>query len=97
MMGLVENVVVSVLNGVLIGMDIVCFFLFVRLLSCRFNAAILTAFDRTGKPLVDWVMRFSEQTVAQFTSRPLTVPQLIAIQLFTLWLLRWLIIALLSR
>lgn len=96
-MGLFENMAVSTLNSLLIGMDIVCFFLFVRLLSCRFNAAILTAFDRTGKPLVDWVMRFSEQTVAQFTSRPLTVPQLIAVQLFTLWLLRWLIIALLSR
>ena len=96
-MGLFENMAVSTLNSLLIGMDIVCLFLFVRLLSCRFNAAILTAFDRTGKPLVDWVMRFSEQTVAQFTSRPLTVPQLIAVQLFTLWLLRWLIIALLSR
>ena len=96
-MGLFENMAVSTLNSLLIGMDIVCFFLFVRLLSCRFNAAILTAFDRTGKPLVDWVMRFSEQTVAQFTPRPLTVPQLIAVQLFTLWLLRWLIIALLSR
>ncbi len=96
-MGLFENMAVSTLNSLLIGMDIVCFFLFVRLLSCRFNAAILTAFDRTGKPLVDWVMRFSEQKVAQFTSRPLTVPQLIAVQLFTLWLLRWLIIALLSR
>jgi len=66
-MGLFENMAVSTLNSLLIGMDIVCFFLFVRLLSCRFNAAILTAFDRTGKPLVDWVMRFSEQTVAQFT------------------------------
>ena len=92
-MGLVENVIVSVLNGVMVGMDIVCFFLFIRLLSHRFNSAILTAFDRAGKPLVDWVMRFSERTVAQFISRPLTVPQLIAAQLFTLWLLRWLIVS----
>ena len=95
-MGLFENMAVSTLNSLLIGMDIVCFFLFVRLLSCRFNAAILTAFDRTGKPLVDWVMRFSERTIAQFISRPLTVPQLIAVQLFILWLLRWLITLLLS-
>ena len=96
-MGLFQNIVVSALNGLLVCMDIVCFFLFIRLLSCRFNAAILTAFDRTGKPLVDWVMRFTQKTVAQFTSRPLTVPQMIAVQLFILWLLRWLIIVLLSR
>ena len=96
-MGLFQNIAVSALNGVMVGMDIVCFFLFIRLLGCRFNVEILTAFDRAGKPLVDWVMRFSERTVAQFISRPLTVPQLIAVQLFTLWLLRWLIIVLLSR
>lgn len=96
-MALIENSLAGAMNLVCVGMDIVCFFLFIRLLSCRFNAAILTAFDRTGKPLVDWFMRFSERTVAHFTSRPLTVPQLIAAQLFTLWLLRWLIVALLSR
>jgi hypothetical protein len=96
-MGLVGDIFISLLNGLLVGTDIVCFFLFIRLLNNRFSSGLLNAFDQTGKPLVNWIMRFSEKAVAQLTARPLTVPQLIAAQLFTVCLLRWLIVSLITH
>jgi hypothetical protein len=47
-MGLVGDIFISLLNGLLVGTDIVCFFLFIRLLNNRFSSGLLNAFDQTG-------------------------------------------------
>lgn len=51
-MGLLEHLVASLVHLVVIGIDVVGFFLVVRLLVIRWPKRLLLALDRVGKPVV---------------------------------------------
>ena len=52
-MRLIEALCVAVVGLVSLGLDIVGFFVVVRLLTLHWRIPLLLAFDRVGQPLVD--------------------------------------------
>jgi len=52
-MRLFEAVAIALVGLVSLGLDIVCFFLVVRLITLRWRIGPLLAFDQVGRPIVD--------------------------------------------
>jgi hypothetical protein len=53
MLGLLESLFLAVINLTLVGLDVIAFFLVIRLLTLRWPKAMFLAFNRVGAPLVD--------------------------------------------
>lgn len=56
-MGLFGNLLYGILHLGVVGIDLVTFFLVVRLLAARWPLEWLKAFDRVGAPIVDGLQR----------------------------------------
>ena len=53
-MGLLAGVLSDAVRLVITGLDVLCFFIVVRLLTRRLSFPGLAAFDNVGRPLVRW-------------------------------------------
>ena len=79
----------------LIAIDVLIFFVIVRLLRCKWTIPCLEAFDTTGTPVVDWfsdhieriLSRLSNKTFSQITQLSIGTSILILVRIFLTTLL----------
>lgn len=56
MLGLLESSFLAMIHLTLVGLDIIAFFLVIRLLTLHWPIAMFLAFNRAGAPLIDPMM-----------------------------------------
>lgn len=68
-MGLLINLALGVVHFVFVALDVVAFFLVIRLLALRCPKAMFNAFNRVGAPLVDPMMATMGRAISGTGSR----------------------------
>ena len=95
LMGLFMNLLLfNLLYLVIIGIDILCVLLLVRLLCYKWNNKWLTAIDSFGKPLVDWFILKTEPTVKRISKKVYSQQKMLALRLLLLIIIKIILAAL---
>jgi hypothetical protein len=68
-MRIIETLCVAVVGLVSLGLDIVGFFVLVRLITLRWPVRPLLAFDHVGQPLVDWLVHAVQRAIPEDWAR----------------------------
>ena len=76
------------------AIDILFFFMLLRLLCYRFDASWLSTFASVGKPLVDWSTNYIKKAANCFSRKIYTERSLLAIGMITLFFVRFFLAAL---
>ena len=92
-MGIFMRLILSLTHFVLLAIDILCFFLIIRMLHTRLNWAWIHTFDGVGGSLVDLYISYLQKTVAHFSSKRFSSVALLNIAMITLVVVRILVVA----
>jgi len=96
-MGLFSNLLFSIIHLVLLAIDIVSFFVLVRLLCYRWKTGWLKALDATGAPVVDGFTGCIRKTASRLTKKTYTPRAQLITAMLVLVLIRTLLVALFSK
>jgi molybdopterin/thiamine biosynthesis adenylyltransferase len=94
MMGLLPSVLGSVAHLAVTALDVVCFFILVRLLACRLSFPGLAAFASAGRPLVNWFVTQLERGLKPISARRPSEQTLLALGLLAAATIRFFLAAL---
>ncbi len=92
-MGILNVIIAICFNLVCVGIDILTFFLIVRIVLTRRTIGWLVPFDSAGSKLVDWFSEHVKRWWKQATSNTLTPQGCLAVGLIGLSILRFVIVA----
>lgn len=70
MISLLASLWLAVIHVILVGLDVIAFFLVIRVLVTRWPVAMFLAFNRVGAPLVDPMMATMAKAIPGIGSRP---------------------------
>lgn len=98
-MGLFTDLILSLVSLILLAIDIIFFFVLVRMLSLRWCTPWLVAFNSTGKPLVDWFISQLQTRIGRITSKSYSDKALLVAGMVILIFVRFFLgtVALLSK
>jgi hypothetical protein len=96
-MGLLRNLIISVLNLAFVATDILFLFVIVRMACYRWNIPWLRAIDSAGKGLLDWFAIFTRRIVSHFTNRYFSQKSLLIIGMTAIIFIRFFLVALFSK
>lgn len=91
-MGILTVIIVTCLNFVCVGIDILTFFLIVRIALTKWTIEWLVPFDSAGSKLVDWFSEYVKRWWQRATAKTLTLQARLAIGLMGLLVLRFLVV-----
>lgn len=92
-MGMFMNLILSIVHLILLAMDILCFFVIIRMLRCRLNWAWITAFDGVGGSLVDLYISYLQKIIKRISTKRFSTPALLNIAMVTLIIIRIIVVA----
>ena len=87
-MGILVLAMITVLFLVLTALDIAMFFVVVRIVTRRWPARWIVAFDAAGKSLVDGILGVFGQTTQRAQERRMREGPKLVLSLIILWLVR---------
>jgi hypothetical protein len=93
-MSLLPSLLNDALHLVVTGLDVLCFFIVVRLLAHHLSFPGLTAFDNVGRPLVRWFVARVERGLDHISQRSRPEQTLLAYGLLIAATLRFCLAAL---
>jgi hypothetical protein len=96
-MGILINLLLSFVHLVLLALDIICFFVIIRMLCHRINRSWLNTFDSVGGPLVDLYVSYLQKAIKRISSKTLSQAALLNIAMLTLVIARIFLVALFSK
>jgi hypothetical protein len=96
-MGIMTNLLLSFVHLVLLALDIICFFVIIRMLCHRVNRAWLKTFDSVGGPLVDLYVSYLQKAINRISSKTFSQAALLNIAMLTLVIARIFLVALFSK
>ena len=96
-MSILINFLLSFAHLVLLALDIICFFVIIRMLCHRINRSWLNTFDSVGGPLVDLYVSYLQKAIKRISSKTLSQAALLNIAMLTLVIARIFLIALFSK
>ena len=91
------SLILSIIHLVLLAMDILCFFIIIRMLCQRVNRVWLNTFDSVGKPLVDLYVSYLEEATNRISAKRFSQTALLNSAMLTLIVARILLVALFSK
>jgi hypothetical protein len=92
-MGLLTSFLSDALHLLVTGLDVLCFFVVVRLLAHHLNFPGLTAFDNVGRPLVRWSVTHAQRGLDRINPRNRSEQTLLAYGLLIAATIRFLLAA----
>lgn len=96
-MGLLTNLIISLIHLALIGADIMFFFLLVRILWSRYRFTWLQALDAVGRPIVEWFTGCIEEGIGRISKRTFSQSSLLFIGMLVLTFVRFALAGLFSK
>ena len=96
-MGILTNLILSVLNLVFIAIDILIFFLIARIACYRWNPPWLRAIDYAGDRLIGWFTEYVRKAVGLVTNKIYSPRMILIIGMIALIFARFLLVALFSK
>jgi hypothetical protein len=96
-MGIMTNLLLGFVHLVLLALDIICFFVIVRMLCHRVDRVWLKTFDSVGGPLVDLYISYLQKVINRISSKTFSQAALLNIAMLTLVIARIFIVALFSK
>ena len=96
-MGILINLLLGFVHFVLLALDIICFFVIIRMLCHRVNRPWLKTFDSVGGPLVDLYVSYLKKAINRISSKTFSQAALLNIAMLTLVITRIFIVALFSK
>lgn len=96
-MGLFSSLLLSIVHLMLLAIDILSFFILVRLLCYGWHAGWLKALDTTGKPVVDWFIDYVQRIATHLTTTKYSQRAQLAAGMLVLVLIRSLLVALFGK
>jgi len=96
-MSILINLLLSFAHLVLLALDIICFFVLIRMLCHRINRSWLNTFDSVGGPLVDLYVSYLQKAIKRISSKTLSQAALLNIAMLTLVIARIFLVALFSK
>lgn len=96
-MGIMTNLLLSFVHLVLLALDIICFFVIIRMLCHRVDRVWLKTFDSVGGPLVDLYISYLQKVIKRISSKTFSQAALLNIAMLTLVIARIFIVALFSK
>jgi len=96
-MGIMTNLLLGFVHLVLLALDIICFFVIIRMLCHRVDRVWLKTFDSVGGPLVDLYISYLQKVIKRISSKTFPQAALLNIAMLTLVIARIFIVALFSR
>ena len=94
---ILTNLLLGFVHLVLLALDIICFFIIIRMLCYRINRSWLNTFDSVGGPLVDLYVSYLQKTINRISSKTYSQTALLNIAMLTLVMARIFIVALFSK
>ncbi len=88
-MALLVSLLSDALCLTITGMDVLCFFIVVRLLARHLSLPGLTAFDNVGRPLVRWFIAHVERGLNRISPRNRSEQAVLACGLASVAMLRF--------
>ena len=92
-MGIMTNLLFSFVHLILLALDIICFFVIIRMLCHRINKTWLKTFDSVGGSLVDLYISYLQKMINRVSTKRFSTPALLNIAMITLVIVRILIVA----
>jgi len=96
-MGILINLLLSFVHLVLLALDIICFFVIIRMLCHRINRSWLNTCDSVGGPLVDLYVSYLQKAINRISSKTFSQAALLNIAMLTLVFARIFLVALFSK
>ena len=96
-MSILINLLLSFAHLVLLALDIICFFVIIRMLCHRINRSWLNTFDSVGGPLVDLYISYLQKVINRISSKTFSQAALLNIAMLTLVFARIFLVALFSK
>lgn len=96
-MGIMTNLLLGFVHLVLLALDIICFFVIVRMLCHRVDRVWLKTFDSVGGPLVDLYVNYLQKAIKHISSKTFSQAALLNIAMLTLVIAKIFIVALFSK
>ena len=96
-MGLFMSLIFSIVHLTLLALDIICFFVIIRMLCHRVDRVWLKTFDSVGGPLVDLYVSYLRKAINRISSKTFSQAALLNIAMLTLVIVRIFLVALLSK
>lgn len=91
------RLILSLIQLLLVAIDILLFFILVKILCYRLNLALLTALDSIGTPLVDWFIEYIRKALGHISQKYFSRRALLVTGMLALMFLRLLLGALFSK
>ena len=96
-MGMFMYLFLSIVHLSLLALDILCFFVIVRMLRSKLNWAWINTFDGVGGSLVDLYISHLQKTINRFSAKKFSTTGLLNIAMITLVIVRILIVAVFGK
>ena len=92
-MGIFMRLILSLTHFVLLALDILSFFVIIRMLRYKLNYVWINTFDGVGGSLVDLYIRSLQKIIGHVSTKNFSTPALLNIAMITLVVVRILIVA----
>jgi len=96
-MGLLTNLILSLVHLFLVATDLLFFLLVVKMLSYRWQTRWLTAFNSVGSTAVEWFTGYIKRALCHFSKKTFSEKVVLFIGMLTISLVRFFVAALLGR
>jgi hypothetical protein len=96
-MGILINLVLGFVHLVLLALDIICFFVIIRMLCHKINRPWLNTFDSVGGSLVDLYVSYLQKAINRISSKTFSQAAWLNIAMLTLVIARIFLVALFSK
>ena len=93
-MGIFMSLILSIVHLTLLALDIICFFVIIRMLRYRVNWAWVNTFDGVGGSLVDLYVSYLQKIINRVSSKRFSTPALLNIAMITFVIARIFLVAL---
>ena len=96
-MGLITNLILSIIHLFFVATDILFLLLLMKMLSYRWHYRWLMAFNSMGKPVVDWFTEYIESGLTRLSKKAFSPRIVLFISMLVISLLRIFIFAAFSQ
>jgi hypothetical protein len=94
---IMTSLLLSLVHFILLALDIICFFVIIRMLNRKVDRVWLKTFDSVGGPLVDLYISYLQKVINRISSKTFSQAALLNIAMLTLVIARIFIVALFSK
>ena len=96
-MGIFMSLVLSIVHLTLLALDILCFFVIIRMLHSKLNWTWINTFDGVGGSLVDLYVSHLQKIINRVGTKRFSTPALLNIAMITLVIARIFLIAIFGK